>query len=221
MSSNNRYEAGQETKQQAHGNAVRELAKSRHRAKQALTQAEVQGAPPFATVVNEKPPEPNVLAGSHDYTPPDWASALRAAHAATLEYWSELKPYRDRAQERWETPLIEAPYPKTGDWVGRRRQQLPAIQVRPLEYVSTVVRLADLGTWRFQQVILAAKHPQPMRGTETIRRPEKVYLPLVACQHAYQQLNDILEEIGLAAEVREASGTDADPGVPDDVEAWE
>lgn len=211
--SSNQYEAEQETKQQSHNNAVRELANSRNRLKEALTMAELDGVPPYRTVINNAPPNPNdIMGGFHS---PPWSESLRSCHAAALEFWAEVKPYRANAMDKWQAELAVVNVPIEGEWTTEGRRHRGSIRRRGLDYKPVSVTLKDLGEWRFHQLTLVMESAE-----ERKERAEKVFLPPAACNHVYQQLNSVLEEIGLLAEVREKEAHDKDPGVPNDVNEW-
>lgn len=212
--SSNRYEAEKETREQAHSNSVRSLGESRQRLKQALTMAEGNDVPPFRTVLNTNPPTMNDITGGH--TQPYWADALRTTHAAALEFWDECRPYRKHALAKWQEDLCQVQYPKEGNYTAESKRHGAPVQRRGLDYETTTISLDGLGWWRFRQVALACK-----KRDETKERIEKVYLPPIASHSVFEQLLDVLEELGLGAEVREAEGHDRDPGVPQDIDAWE
>lgn len=214
--STNRYEAEQETKERSHNNAVRELAQSRHETKEFLTHAEVEGAPPYQTIINPDPPTPGQINGRSRWQPPRWADAVRGLHAATLEYWTEVKPYRSRVMNKWEDPVAKIPHPRPGEWETQYQRFNQEFDQRGVDYSTAEITLKELGqNWRFQNIVLACRHDE---GVTT--RQEKIYLPPVACRAIYEELNDILEELGLSAEVREIEAHATDPGVPDDIDDW-
>lgn len=212
----NRWEAEQETKERAHNNAVREIARSRHWTKEYLTEAEVEGVPPLQTIINPMPPAPGLLNGRFDYQPPSWADSLRGLHAAMLEFWTEVKPYRERISTDWSETTVTVQVPKQGEWKRRQQQFNQEFEQRGVILSWAEVTMEDLAEqWRFQSISLACRED----GQVTTRQ-EKIYLPPAACRTFYEELNAALLELGLLAEVREIEGHATDPGVPDDIEDW-
>lgn len=215
--SSNRWEAEQETKERAHNNAVRELAETRHWAKEYITEAEVEGVPPYRTLINENPPVPGNIHGRRNWRPPSWGDALRGLHAYTLDLWTEVRPYQDRLSDDWDDEIAEIRIPYPGGWsdeeTGRFNQ---TYEQRGVSYKSKKITMKNLSeNWRFQSITLACRN-----GERVIPRQEKIYLPAIACRIIYEKLNDSLRELGLLAEVREREGHATDPGVPDDIDDW-
>jgi len=198
---------------------VRELAESRTLAKQALTQAEAADVPPYLSVANPQPPSGPDEHGAASRGASERRSVLKRLHASTLEYWEEVRAHRDRVAEKWQKPLLKVGYPVAGEWEPRPTRHGPPAYVRPLGSEPAVVALDTLGQWRFNQVTLGWRRTT-RRGREETTRAEKVYLPPLACQRVFEQLNDVLDELGLSAAVRDATSSDTDPGVPDDIDAW-
>lgn len=216
--SSSQYEAEVETARHAHSNSVRALAESRRWAKEALTHAEAKGAPPFQSIVNPEPPTPTDSSSGQS---PPWAGALRELHTSVIEYWGELRSYRSEVPELWREGLIKVGYPVPGDWERRSRRYKKDYRQRGIGFEEQAVGLANLGWWRFRQVELLCEYTTTFeRQTRTRGRAEKVYLPPAAAQRAFEQMNDVLEELGLAAEVRKNAKGDVDPGTPGDADDW-
>lgn len=219
MPGQNSYEAREETKQRAHSNAVRELADSRSKLKDAITLAESEGVPPYRTLVNPYPPTDAGLNGG--MRTPQWGETLRLCHATALEFYSEVEPYKHHHPKLWEEELITVNFPQVnGTVTEERRHQNPDIEKSHIEYREMPLTLDSLSKWRCQEILLSCQYKKKFEGKQTRSRREKILLPIAACDSIYRQLNKVLERLSLLAEIREEGAADTDPGQPDDIDVW-
>jgi hypothetical protein len=205
--------AEEKSQKQVQRHSVHSLAQSREFAKQALSRSEASGAPPYQSVINPRPPKPG-RPGGPKREEPSWAGSLRELHTSMLEFWEEVRIYRDRASELWEEPLIKVEYPIEGDFSREPRDYERDHYVQSIEFKVSPIALSTLGWWRYRDVTLARRHTKDhRRKLKTTRRSEKVYLPPAAAKVCYEKLNDVLQEIGLAAVITATTHKSEEPGL--------
>lgn len=185
-------------------NAIQQLNDVKMTAKRAIVKAEADGVPPRRMVLNPNPPTGRDIHG--DFDRPRWAKTLQFAHAAILTYWSEIRPYRRHAPDMWSEEIAELQHPTEGDWQTQHRRNMPNGETRPLEYRDVALSLDSLGHFRTTQASVSARVGKRRGDNESEIRAEKVFLPMVGIDAAYNQINDIRKKVGLTLDVDMAEG---------------
>jgi hypothetical protein len=111
--------------------------------------------------------------------------AVTDLHAYVLDYREQLRPWGGQVPEKWTETLHTAHVPQIGS--------------HDEQFVD--VSLNSLDEWRLQEAKVTRQVDHHVRGTQEKTAKVRVRLPPAACAAANQQLDAILEQLGLAADV--------------------
>lgn len=216
---------------QSHRNHVREIAEAKHHTRQALIQAERFGAPPDTAALG--------VSGDENLSRP--AQAIADLHATILDYHDQLAPFANRVPSLWEGEFWETEIPvSASSGSGSSTQHAAPANVKEPEFIHVdemteedwdrisspttddgpkkkpvTLSLATLNEWRMRSVTYSTLEHDAFTGDKSTQHTTRLFIPAGAAAVAYRRLNQMLERLNLAAEVRAVETGDA----PADVDA--
>lgn len=136
------------------------------------------------------PPGRTVLDAEGSGSLADGPKAQTLLHSAVLDYHDQLAPFQEYVPELWEEEFWETEIPD-----GR----------------TVRISLESLNNWRMRSVSWSSLEYDEWEGEVVTEHKSKLWLPPGGAAEAYRQLNQILEKLKLAAEVKEADARDINP----------
>ena len=105
---------------------------------------------------------------------------LKGLHTSIIDYSDQIRPYRKRVNGEWEETLysVESPF-------------------------AEEISLAKLPKWRKRTISFQQEQSSAISGSSQSVVQQRVWIPPLAASECYYQLNDIVEELKLAAELPE------------------
>lgn len=152
-----------------------------------------------------------------DHTRPSQGQdCQREAHAAILNYWSDIRPYSDNLPRLWEEQFHVGHVPRSQtievetNHYGEPKD-LSRVYQRA-EANQRPVSLSTLDEWR--NSLFQLQLVDPRSGESIDYRRHKIYLPVAAISEVYDQLNKCVAKLNLAAEIDEIPDRDRPPEPP-------
>jgi hypothetical protein len=189
----------------AHRDWVQSIADARRETRKHLVQIERAQSPSKGPFI-------------HPETPHGMKRARQDLHSVLLDYRSNVAPFRDRVPELWKQEIDTVQYPKEPDGeltLGDRILETESVssigfeKVLPeVEWGIAPVTLENIPDfWQMREFKVDVHVHQRFNGYQLSEWRERVWIPPSTARKAFDQLNDILDHLGLTAEIKKPDHT--------------
>lgn len=162
--------ANQEQRERSHADWVTSLNEARATCRQALMQASVDVSDPKRALW---PAVPRKLMTQEHQT-------VAKCHAAVLDYAEHVAPFEYRCAGKWTEAIV-------------REHKFPDGDTLP-------VVLSELEAWADRRYEHQVGHKDELTGRKTETKIRRVHLPTAYSRQVYNQLNECLEQLNMAAD---------------------